>query len=1003
MWASFRQSTKQKKNAEKNKKNKKNEKHKYRQMMTARVSGSGAGSGVTQPAVSPPPPAAAAAAAVKALPAQLFNAAQQGDDEECRKLVDSGEDVNSKDKDQLTPMHYAAVKGHTSTCTVLKELGADVNAKGKAQETPIHTAAVSGHTRTCTVLKELGADVNAKDKNQQTPLHQAAQKSQTSTCTVLKELGADLTATDVKGRTPLQAAKQQGHTATAAVLIKLSATMDKNRNSNHKQMMTAGSGAGSGVNQPAASPPPTPAAPAVLLIRSAAADNAMAMLLAEEEEGVIGAQRHSRKKKKKKKKKGDQKQQQPDSGQRNDSCDIVANETHVPSAISQKRESELRNKLKKEHEEYLQLQKQCEEDMKQASQQEEADTKQKLTACIISASGAAVRREQCLEQALEDIKGAEATEKKPIPLELAKHRIEFNSGSLTHLGKPSRAGDLTWYTSEAAILGEGSNGTVVYRGTHSQWGHVAVKVVDAQQVPQYRTDREQKLLLKLADESGVGSDNVIKYRCRVDDEDGRRLMLGMELCECSLHQLVTGRQLRPTLEQQCRVVRELCEALVFLHSHQIIHRDIRPKNILFKTNDFDGTVKLTDFGLSKEIETDDADQSFSSTVVQADTEEIASFGFYAPEVYRKEKQTGKVDVFSLGCCLFYLLSGGHRPHEDPKQPTNKYILNVNIFTGQFNLAAIAHLPEAAHMIRNMIDQQKEKRPTVQWLLDWHPYFWSEQKRFEFLCAVGNTEGKKAALQSASMSSRILGKDASDVGGWRKCLDDFVWEDHTSDMKHRQHYNCKSIAHLLRFMRNVKEHPKAGSASATLFESAGGIACYFLQRFPKLLLPVWEAVGRAGWGQSMQSEFKPYLHVQSNASSLPEPVAASISSKTASATSLELPPVDRTVEHDRTSTTESSILPKAKQQQPKQQSKQKRQTEEAHMGAPVSGTSILEWLSSVNPTLEKYAEALADCGFENVGMLMEAEESDLEEAFNEAGVKKFHSKVILKAFAKLQLQ
>ena len=46
-------------------------------------------------------------------------------------------------------------------------------------------------------------------------------------------------------------------------------------------------------------------------------------------------------------------------------------------------------------------------------------------------------------------------------------------------------------------------------------------------------------------------------------------MLGMELCECSLHQLVTDRKLRPTPQQQHRVVRELCQALSFLHSHQI--------------------------------------------------------------------------------------------------------------------------------------------------------------------------------------------------------------------------------------------------------------------------------------------------------------------------------------------------------------------------------------------------------------------------------------------------
>ena len=120
------------------------------------------------------------------------------------------------------------------------------------------------------------------------------------------------------------------------------------------------------------------------------------------------------------------------------------------------------------------------------------------------------------------------------------------------------------------------------------------------------------LLLKLADEAGAGSCNVIKYRCRVDTVD--TVMLGMELCECSLHQLVTERRLHPTPQQQARISRELCEGVAFLHNHSIIHRDLRPKNILMKTDGFDGTVKITDFGLSKDIgDTTDADQSFSTT------------------------------------------------------------------------------------------------------------------------------------------------------------------------------------------------------------------------------------------------------------------------------------------------------------------------------------------------------------------------------------------------------
>lgn len=199
----------------------------------------------------------------------------------------------------------------------------------------------------------------------------------------------------------------------------------------------------------------------------------------------------------------------------------------------------------------------------------------------------------------------------------------------------------------------------------------------------------------------------------------------------------------------------------------------------------------------------------------------------------------------------------------------------------------------------MIDAQKESRPTVQWLLDWHPYFWTERKRFEFLCAVGNrsTDGRQgvSVLQSASMSSRVLGEEAGSSGrGWRSFLDDPVWDDYTNNSKYRQRYNCKSIPHLLRLMRNAKEHPKAGSASA-MFESAGGMERYFLQKLPQLLLSVWEAVSQAGWGQSMQSEFKAYLRSNTATPSAPETVPI----RTSKVTALPPPPVpNRTIEHQR---------------------------------------------------------------------------------------------------------
>ena len=176
-------------------------------------------------------------------------------------------------------------------------------------------------------------------------------------------------------------------------------------------------------------------------------------------------------------------------------------------------------------------------------------------------SSAEERRERRLQEVLREMQVEEAEQSQSITAD--------------QLGEPTRVGDLIYYTSKAATLGEGSDGTIVCIGEHLQWGRLAVKVVDNARVPQRRSEREQALLLRLADECGVGSDNVIKYRCKANL--GSHFILGMELCECSLHQLITDLHATPTVQQQQRVVKELCQGVSFLHRHGIIHRDIRPK------------------------------------------------------------------------------------------------------------------------------------------------------------------------------------------------------------------------------------------------------------------------------------------------------------------------------------------------------------------------------------------------------------------------------------------
>ena len=134
---------------------------------------------------------------------QFRDAAKKGKTEDIRRLAKLGADINSKDNDGRTAIHFAAYFSTTETCRVLKELGADINSRTNDDLTALHVAAGNGYTETCRFLvKELGADVNAKGDMGWTVLHLAAGNGHTETCRVLCwELSANPLIKDKGGKT----------------------------------------------------------------------------------------------------------------------------------------------------------------------------------------------------------------------------------------------------------------------------------------------------------------------------------------------------------------------------------------------------------------------------------------------------------------------------------------------------------------------------------------------------------------------------------------------------------------------------------------------------------------------------------------------------------------------------------------------------------------------------------------------------------------------------------
>lgn len=148
----------------------------------------------------------------------LHEAAQAGDVERTRTLLDGGADINARDKDGMTPLCLAAGHGRTLVTKLLLEKGANVNATCKEDYTPLHLAAWNGHKEILDLLIQHRADVNAKVAGA-SPLWMAASKGYVPIVKALLSNGADINAQDNGGYTPLHEAAGGGHRETVEILL----------------------------------------------------------------------------------------------------------------------------------------------------------------------------------------------------------------------------------------------------------------------------------------------------------------------------------------------------------------------------------------------------------------------------------------------------------------------------------------------------------------------------------------------------------------------------------------------------------------------------------------------------------------------------------------------------------------------------------------------------------------------------------------------------------------
>ena len=128
------------------------------------------------------------------------------------------------------------------------------------------------------------------------------------------------------------------------------------------------------------------------------------------------------------------------------------------------------------------------------------------------------------------------------------------------------------------------------------------------------------------------------------------------------------------VQRALEVIADACQALNFSHQHGIVHRDVKPANIMISKT---GAVKVMDFGIARAI----ADSGNKVTQTAA---VIGTAQYLSPEQARGEQVDARSDVYSLGCVLYEILTGqppfvGDSPvavayqhvREDPVPPSQK--------------------------------------------------------------------------------------------------------------------------------------------------------------------------------------------------------------------------------------------------------------------------------------------------------------------------------------------
>ncbi|KAI4355327.1 hypothetical protein L6164_004110 [Bauhinia variegata] len=249
-------------------------------------------------------------------------------------------------------------------------------------------------------------------------------------------------------------------------------------------------------------------------------------------------------------------------------------------------------------------------------------------------------------------------------------------------------------------IGSGSF-AVVWRSRHRHTGlEVAVKEIDKKQLSRKVSEN---LLKEISILSTIDHPNIIRLFEAIQTQD--RIYLVLEFCGGGDLDAYIRRHGKVSEAIARHFMRQLAKGLQVLQEKHLIHRDLKPQNLLLATGEATPLLKLGDFGFARSL----TPQGLADTL-------CGSPLYMAPEIIQNQKYDAKADLWSVGAILFQLVTG--RP---PFDGNSQLQLFQNILTStelQFPHVALKELhPDCLDLCRSLLRQNPVERLTFKEFFD----------------------------------------------------------------------------------------------------------------------------------------------------------------------------------------------------------------------------------------------------------------------------------------------